>query len=550
MGKKLPNIVIFKRQQKKQNIPSTKKSNKIKNQQKKKQKKNKNKKNTKNNQSQKKSSSKKRDNISNHWNFSRNIIYDNNDNNNKNPFIFNAIVNTIKPKEEEEVKPEWMTVETKKIENIDERFNEEIKDYVKYIIPKDFSLSQRHRTMQNLKNIIQKYKPNWRVVLFGSFSQNTSTVFSDLDFAILSDDIDSSRKMDINELIYIMKILRNHGFSRNIKLIRARVPIIKAICSLTGISVDISVNRQNGCEAAGIIRKILKKYKILKPTIIILKILLKKYNLNDAHTGGMSSFLLFHLVYFFFIQFQRRAQRDSFYNNDSINSNYNKNEDNFIENKDEEDKEISYDSDSDLKSNKKNKSDNEDGIIISKAISSTDEENNWNDDDDSNLLRNGVSSSISDDEQKMTQCDSKSKNEYNIYNFNEIDDNYEEEEEEDNYFTKKEDENNNNENCNNIGFFLFKFLKFYSKEFDYKHLGFSLNSSNFGNTFFKVERIDMDCSETICAESIQEQGIDVGRSCYNYGKIKNLFKDTYDKIKIEKQKNTLSILQSLDFPSI
>ena len=553
MGKKLPNIVIFKRQQKKLNIPSIKKSNKMKYQQMKKQKKNRYKKKHKNNQSQKKSSSKKGDNISNHWNFSNNIICNNNDNNNKNPFIFNTIVTAIKPKDKDKDKPEWMTENTKKIENIDERFNEEIQEYVKYIIPKESSLSQRHRTMQYLKNIIQKYKPNWRVVLFGSFSQNTSTVFSDLDFAIISDDIDSSRQMDINELIYIMKILRNNGFSRNIKLIKARVPILKATCSLTGISIDISVNRQNGYEAAGLIRKILKKYKILKPTIIILKILLKKYNLNDAHTGGMSSFLLFHLVYFFFIQFQRRAQKNSFYNNDSINSDkykkeekYNKDSDN-----DEEEKEISYDSDSDLKLNKKNKNynDYDDGIIISKPIASTDEEN-YSNDDDSNLIRNGGSSSMSDDEQKMTQCDSKSRNGYNIYSG--IDDNnYDDEEEEDDYFTKKEDENNNEkDNKNNIGYFLFKLLKFYFKEFDYENLGFSINSSNFGKTFFKVKRIDMDCSETICAESIQDKGIDVGRCCYNYQKIINLFKETYNKIKIEKQKNTLSILQSLGFPTI
>ena len=26
--------------------------------------------------------------------------------------------------------------------------------------------------------------------------------------------------------------------------------------------------------------------------------------LNEPHTGGMSSFLLFHLVYFFFIQYK------------------------------------------------------------------------------------------------------------------------------------------------------------------------------------------------------------------------------------------------------
>lgn len=565
MGKKLPNIVIYKRYQNKKNIPSIKKTKKLNNQRKKKQKKNKHK-NLKINQSPEKFSSKKKDKISNHSNYNNNITYEND--NNSNPFIFNTFINNKKEKEKEKDKPDWMKTETKTIKNIDERFNEEIIEYVNYIIPKDSTLSQRHRTKQCLTNIIQKYKPNWRVVLFGSFSQNTSTVFSDLDFAVLSDDIDSSRKMDINELIYIMKILRNNGFSRNIRLIRARVPILKATCSLTGINVDISVNRQNGYEAAGLIRKILKKYKILKPTIIILKILLKKYNLNDAHTGGMSSFLLFHLVYFFFIQYQRRTQRENYFNNNTSINNNKKHKNNSIReniSNDEEDadeeKEVSYDSNSDIKWNKKHKNSNEDGIIISKAISSTDEEENSNDDEeDSNIINNGVSSSISDEDQKLTQCDSKSKNGYNYNEYindisdNEDDDNdndNENEEEEDDYlmknYNKKKEEKNE---IYNIGEFLFKLLKFYSKEFDYENLGFSINSNNFGNTFFKVERTDMDCSETICAESIQDQGIDVGRSCYNYRKIVNLFKNTYETIKIEKQKNTISILESLGFPSI
>ena len=93
-------------------------------------------------------------------------------------------------------------------------------------------------------------------------------------------------------------------------------------------------------------------------------------------------------------------------------------------------------------------------------------------------------------------------------------------------------------------------MKFYGFEFDYENYGFSLNKNNFGSIFIKVERIDMDCSDTICVESIQDQGTDIGKNCYNYEKIVNLFKVTYNKIKNEKQKNTISILKSLGFPSI
>ena len=444
-----------------------------------------------------------------------------------------------------------MSAETQKIQNNNSRFNSEIYEYVNYIIPKNYSLLQRQNTKQRLINIIKKYQPKWKVFLYGSFSQNTSTVFSDLDFAIISN-VDSSRKKDLNELIYIMKILRNDGFSRNIRLIRARVPILKATCSLTGINVDISVNRDNGYKAARIIRNILDKCKVLKPTIIILKILLKKNNLNDAHTGGMSSFLLFHLVYFFYLTYQKRIQIGIYKNidNNDKEENIKKNNiNNMDEREEEEDYDESFDSDSEAKRDNKSKKYNLHGIAITKLALPTDDEEEYSN-DDSNIVKNGNSSSYSEEEPKYTNYKNN-----NFRNYNKNDDEEEEDDDDENnedYLTKNvEGENNKDEDDNiNIGHFLFTLLKFYGKEFDYRQLGFSLNENNFGNTFFKVERIDMDCSDNICAESIQEEGVDVGKACYNYPKIVYLFKKSYDKIKNEKQNNTCSILQSLDFPTI
>ena len=518
MGKKLKKKAHFKCSQSSKNILSVRKLKKINNKFNKKYNQN-NFKNSKSKSSSKKFYFQKKDKISKHKN--------NNDNTNNNPFKFNLIYNNKKEKDKE--RPDWMKLETKKIENIDERFHEEIKDYVNYIIPNNISLTRRQNTMQRLTKIIQKHQPNWKVVLFGSFSQNTSTVFSDLDFVILNESNYSSKNFDIKELYYLMNILRKDGFSRNIRLIKARVPILKATCSLTGINVDISVNRQNGYQAAAFIRKILEKYKVLKPTIIILKILLKKNNLNEAHTGGMSSFLLFHLVYFFFVY--------KFNKTNIIKNNENIIDEDSDSDDDEEDEEIaSYDSNSDLKSIGKNKYINSDGKITTKAISSTEEDINSND-DDSNLVKNGVSSSNSEEENKINYDGSSE----------------EDEESDDDIILNNTNYNNdekNNDSEMNIGNFLFLFLRFYGFEFDYENYGFSLNKNNFGSIFIKVERIDMDCSDTICVESIQDQGTDIGKNCYNYEKIVNLFKMTYNKIKNEKQKNTISILKSLGFPSI
>ena len=189
-----------------------------------------------------------------------------------------------------------MRPETKNIKDINKRFHEEIIDYINYITPRDESLAVRHKTNEIFKKIVLKYRPNWKVYLFGSFSQNLSTVFSDLDFLILYENRNSSQENDIKEMYNLMNFLKQEEFCKNIRLAKARVPVLRAECSETGINVDITLNRENGLQAIEVVQEVFKKYKILRPSIIFLKILLKIFKLNDPHSGGMSSFLIFHLV--------------------------------------------------------------------------------------------------------------------------------------------------------------------------------------------------------------------------------------------------------------
>ena len=224
---------------------------------------------------------------------------------NESGFTFNSNIN------DEQIEPEWMKPETKKIENINQRFHKEILDYVNYITPKNETLTARQNTFNLFTKIVEKYRPDWKVFLFGSFSQNISTVFSDLDFLIVYGNKNSSQEYDIKEMYNLMNFLKKEEFSQNIRLAKARVPVLRATCTSTGINIDISINRENGCQAVEAIQKIIKKYKILRPSIITLKILLKKFNLNDPHSGGMNSFLLFHLVYFFFIQKLKEKNKDN-----------------------------------------------------------------------------------------------------------------------------------------------------------------------------------------------------------------------------------------------
>ena len=86
----------------------------------------------------------------------------------------------------------------------------------------------------------------------------------------------------------------------NTTIIHAKVPIIQAKYHKTNIQLDISVDRKLGYEDSNIIKEIISKHTILKQVIIILKIFLSVKKLNKSKEGGINSFLLFHLVYYFF----------------------------------------------------------------------------------------------------------------------------------------------------------------------------------------------------------------------------------------------------------
>ena len=363
--------------------------------------------------------------------------------------------------------PKWMSPTTQNLEDSYERFNSEIIDYISYIVPNNFSLTKRKYTIELLTHIIEKYNSNWKVILYGSFSQNISTIFSDLDFAIYNNQRFSSS--DTFQLFYIMNILSNEGFSQDIEFINANCPILRGTCINTGINFDICFNKRSGLKAVELVKNVVDNNAIIKQAVIFIKILLKIKNLNETFTGGMCSFLVFHLVYYFYTIYISKNKIDK--------NCYNKNKD--------------------CDNNSFSKKKSEKNILNNKTIDINEQEQ------------------INLDEINTKSSDINSE-ENTIYN-NDI----------------------------KIGDFLLDFFKFYGFEFDYKHYGFSLNEKNFGQTFKKINGYQ---ENSISVESIEQEEIDIGIKCFNYDKIVDLFQRTYFKIKMERDSNIFSILNSLEFP--
>ena len=101
----------------------------------------------------------------------------------------------------------------------------------------------------------------------------------------------------------------------------------------------------------------------------------------------------------------------------------------------------------------------------------------------------------------------------------------------------------------NIVDFLLNFLNYYGLQFDYFEQGLKVLENDSCETYFKAERYNMDCSETISVESIQEPNVDIGKSCYKYDKIRMIFFETFNRIKEYMNDNKNSVLQALNFPS-
>ena len=348
-------------------------------------------------------SSRKNEKINSELNFNRYKFLldgDENDNDNDNDII--------------DIKPEWMKEETEEIMYSKLRYNCEILDYIEYITPNHWQKAKREIAFDKLEKLIKSYNPEMKLVLFGSSGQNTCTVFSDIDVSVIDENNTNnyiySERYELNRLMYF---LIENNYSYDLRLINAKVPILKGTCASNGIKIDISYNRKNGYNDSLDIKNILDRNGIMRQAIIILKILLKQNCLNEPYSGGMSSYLLFHLVYFYDIQCKK-----------SSNMKY-----------------------------------------------------------------------------------------------------------------------------HNIFFFLYLFLEYFGTQFDFDRFGISLNKENPGKIFLKYGKYYMDDYSHICVEGISERYTNIGKNCFNYEKVVNLFKSTFYTIQNEQEKNALSLLKKLGFPS-
>ena len=191
----------------------------------------------------------------------------------------------------------WISEKTKNSRGM-LKLHYEILDFYEFIKPTSEEDKLRDITVRRLKELIKQEFPDWTVKTFGSFPSRIHLPDSDVDIVVLPPK-DKDKESSENQLRILKKILNKLVVEKcvdYIKLIDAKVPIIRATLKETKINIDISANGKNGYEAKKVIKKILEDFPCIRPILYVLKYFLRQRKLNESYTGGISSFLLFNLV--------------------------------------------------------------------------------------------------------------------------------------------------------------------------------------------------------------------------------------------------------------
>ncbi|KAL7067457.1 PAP/25A associated domain-containing protein [Cryptosporidium serpentis] len=156
----------------------------------------------------------------------------------------------------------------------------------------------RQRILARIMLLSHTLWPNSKVQPFGSFFTGLSLPTGDLDICILN--VSGSPKRRLRELA---DALRNWDLCTGLELIlTARVPIIKFVDSESCISVDISLNQESCIDTTQHICECLKRFDVLRPLIITIKLFLHQRGLDETYLGGLGSYAQFCLILSFIQQ--------------------------------------------------------------------------------------------------------------------------------------------------------------------------------------------------------------------------------------------------------
>uniref|UniRef100_A0A0D9XIC1 RNA uridylyltransferase n=1 Tax=Leersia perrieri TaxID=77586 RepID=A0A0D9XIC1_9ORYZ len=155
------------------------------------------------------------------------------------------------------------------------------------LVPSDEEISKQKQLLTTLSRLINKEWPTSKLYLYGSCANSFGFSNSDIDLCLSIDDKDMS-KVDI--ILKLADILHAGNLQNIQALTHARVPIVKLMDPITGLSCDICVNNLLAVVNTKLLRDYSQIDKRLRQLAFIVKHWAKSRRVNETYRGTLSSY--------------------------------------------------------------------------------------------------------------------------------------------------------------------------------------------------------------------------------------------------------------------
>ncbi|KAI5345366.1 hypothetical protein L3X38_013243 [Prunus dulcis] len=171
------------------------------------------------------------------------------------------------------------------------------------LIPTEEEKAKQNQLFTLLETLITKEWPDAQLYVYGSCGNSFGVSKSDIDLC-LAIDVADDNKSEI--LLRLADILQSDNLQNVQALTRARVPIVKLMDPVTGISCDICINNVLAVINTKLLRDYAKIDARLRQLAFIVKHWAKSRGVNETYQGTLSSYA-YVLMCIHFLQQRRPA---------------------------------------------------------------------------------------------------------------------------------------------------------------------------------------------------------------------------------------------------
>ncbi|KAG6669656.1 hypothetical protein CIPAW_01G259000 [Carya illinoinensis] len=182
-------------------------------------------------------------------------------------------------------------------------FNEPFLAIYESLIPAEEEKAKQKQLLELLERLVCKEWPNARIYLYGSCANSFGVSKSDIDVCLAIEYRDTD-KSEI--LLRLADILQSDNLQNVQALTRARVPIVKLMDPMTGLSCDICINNVLAVINTKLLRDYAQIDARLRQLAFIVKHWAKSRGVNETYQGTLSSYA-YVIMCIHFLQQRRPA---------------------------------------------------------------------------------------------------------------------------------------------------------------------------------------------------------------------------------------------------